>query len=326
MLTLRLLDRPGDDALVQGLLETDPGYTERVTGYPPGPSDGHLTLTMVPAGIVPEDKYVLGLSEDDRLVGLLDLVRGYPDVTRAFLGLLLVDGARQGEGLGRLLHGAGQDLARGWPDVRLLRLAVVQSNASVEPFWERLGYRRTGEEKPWEHDSFTSTSVLFERQLDRPEPPEDVPAGAGWVIDGATLRPRITDLAAFRDGLREDPLAEAIEALWTGDARGARALLEGEDQRVRVRALLADCLRDLGDVEEALRRYVGLVAECAETPREPVLRQHHGKALLAAGRAGEAHQEFVTAYDQRLRRGAPPDQVASSAQARDRAAQLVAAR
>lgn len=160
-----------------------------------------------------------------------------------------------------------------------------------------------------------------------PAPPDDVEGGPGWVLDGATLRPRITDLPAFREGKATDPLAEAIETLWLGDPARARELLQAADSSIRVRALLGDCARDLGETDEAVRTYTELLAECTGTPREAMLRQHFGKALLAAGRAEDALAEFETAHAMRV---ADPDGdpvlAVASAQARDRAAQIVAAR
>lgn len=165
-----------------------------------------------------------------------------------------------------------------------------------------------------------------EPPTEAPEPPADVEGGPGWVIDGATLAPRITDVDAFRAGMATDPLAEAVELLWSGQAEAAREMLSRSEPTVRVRALRADCARDLGETELALQTYADVLAECAGTPWEPVLRQHHGKALLAAGRIDEALAEFEAAYEQRAAAGAPADLLASSAQARDRAAQIVASR
>ncbi|WP_256842048.1 tetratricopeptide repeat protein [Ornithinimicrobium cryptoxanthini] len=155
------------------------------------------------------------------------------------------------------------------------------------------------------------------------EPPPDVEGGPGWVIDGATLRPRITDLRAFREGMSTDALGEAVETLWSGDPTPARELLHTADPSVRVRALLADCARDLGEFEDALWAYADLLAECTGSPWEPVLRQHYGKTLLAADRPQEALEQFEVAYAQRVQAGAPADQLASSAQARDRTRQMV---
>lgn len=176
------------------------------------------------------------------------------------------------------------------------------------------------------------TEPTHEAQTPAPRahtPPAPAPAGLeggpGWVIDDTTLLPRIIDPVAFREGMSTDPLADAVETLWSGEPGRARELLHTEEPTIRVRALRADCARDLGEVDEALREYADLLAECSDSPWEPVLRQHYGKALLAAGRLGEALAEFDTAYGMRVDAGAPTDLIASSAQARDRARQLVEA-
>jgi hypothetical protein len=142
---------------------------------------------------------------------------------------------------------------------------------------------------------------------------QDVEGGPGWRIRAKDLRPVITDLGAFRAGLAEDPLREVIELLWTGRPRPALRLLEREDPSQRVRALTADCLRDLGDVVAAVRAYDLLVAECAGSPREAVMRQHRGKALLVAGDVARAVEDFTAAVA--LRRGADPTLLASAQQA-----------
>lgn len=165
-LTLRVLGEPDVEAL-QALLESDPAYTARVTGYPPGPSDALSLLLMRPEGLAEERKAVLGGFLDGELVSVLDVLRGYPDEEFAFLGLLLVRGDRQGEGIGAAtVGGFVDDAAREWPEVRRLRLAVVDTNAEVAPgFWRRLGFEPTGEAKPYRYHGLESVSRLWERAL-----------------------------------------------------------------------------------------------------------------------------------------------------------------
>lgn len=141
----------------------------------------------------------------------------------------------------------------------------------------------------------------------------DVPGGPGWIIRATDLRPVITDLAAFRTGLRDDSLAEPIELLWTGHAEAALRHLEVLEQTPRVRALQADCRRDLGDTDTAVSEYDALVSECAGTAREATMRQHRGKALLAAGRVDLAVEDFRAAVA--LRRSADETHQASALQA-----------
>lgn len=139
-----------------------------------------------------------------------------------------------------------------------------------------------------------------------------IDGGPGWVIDGGTLLPRIVDVDEFRRGLAEDPLRDAVEALWSGRPDDAEALLRQHRLTLRVRALLADCSRDRGRAAQAVRDYRELVEECAGTAWEPVMRQHLGKALFVAARFAEAAEQFALALAQREAAGADEKLVASS--------------
>ena len=98
-LTLRELGS-GDEAALQALLESDPDYTVRVTGYPPGPSDALSLLMMRPESVPESRKVVLGVFDGADLVAVVDLLRGYPGPEFVFIGLLLVQRSRQGQGVG----------------------------------------------------------------------------------------------------------------------------------------------------------------------------------------------------------------------------------
>lgn len=143
----------------------------------------------------------------------------------------------------------------------------------------------------------------------------DVIGGPSWVLSGETLDPVITDLPAFRAGLAHDPLAGAIEALWTGRVAEARVLLHGAQPTVRTRALLADCDRRSGDAGAAVSALRSLLAEHEDDRWAPVLRQHLGKALLAVGEVDAARRELRLALEARLEAGADAGLLASSRQA-----------
>jgi GNAT superfamily N-acetyltransferase len=172
-----------DAEAVQALIESDPGYTERITGSPPGAADAQSLLTMRPPGLSDEAKVVLGVFEggdaDDSgghrtessagrdLVAVVDLLRGYPEEPVAFVGLLQVHGGRQGRGIGRTAYRlVEQYVVEQWPEVRRLRLAVVDTNAELAaPFWNRQGFEPTGEPKAYENEAVTSTARLYEKAL-----------------------------------------------------------------------------------------------------------------------------------------------------------------
>jgi GNAT superfamily N-acetyltransferase len=82
--------------------------------------------------------------EEDVLLGCVCVeLRG----DRAYLGLLSIDPARQGTGLGRQLNAAAEDYARdqgaGWMDLRV----VSPREAQLVPIYTKLGYAVTGREE-----------------------------------------------------------------------------------------------------------------------------------------------------------------------------------
>jgi uncharacterized protein len=148
---------------VQAVIESDTAYVERVTGLPPGPADAQSLLMMRPPDLAEERKTVFGIRHDKELVGLVDLLRGYPDPDVAYLGLFQVRGDLQGQGLGRDAHQALLALVREWPEVRRLRLAIVATNSQVEPFWRGLGYTPVGSPVPYTYDKLETAAQRFER-------------------------------------------------------------------------------------------------------------------------------------------------------------------
>ncbi len=163
-LVLRSFDAD-EEAVLQALLESDSGYTERVTGLPPGPSDALSLLLGRPEALSEDDKLVLGAWDGDQLVGVVDLLLRYPDEQTVFIGLLLVHGQRQGEGLGRAVLTAVERWAGSWGWARRMRLAVVRTNSGVSGFWEHLGYAPTGEVRPYRYAGLESESVLYDKPV-----------------------------------------------------------------------------------------------------------------------------------------------------------------
>lgn len=74
------------------------------------------------------------------VVGTACLLVTHPREPYPWIGLLLIDGRRQGEGLGSVAAEALEAVLadEGWPEVRL---AVLDANAPALAFWTRGGYR-----------------------------------------------------------------------------------------------------------------------------------------------------------------------------------------
>jgi ribosomal protein S18 acetylase RimI-like enzyme len=157
---------PEELRALQRIMESDVGFALRVTGHPPGPADAQSTLMFVPEGSSPDDKAPFGVWVGDELVGILDLLLRYPDEETAYIGLLLIDHARQGQGLGTAAYLAlEREILARWPWVRRLRLSVVRTNDQVLGFWRRMGFTETGEVRPWRYDKLESESILMDKPL-----------------------------------------------------------------------------------------------------------------------------------------------------------------
>lgn len=150
-----------DRAAMALLLADDGGYSERVSGSPATDADVEEILGDRPSGLPADRKHPVGLWQGDELVALADVLDGWPDDATAYIGLLQVRGDQHGRGVGRELHELlldrfGRD--RPW------RLAVVEANAQALGFWRRLGYRETGERKPWVSGTGAAhTAVILQR-------------------------------------------------------------------------------------------------------------------------------------------------------------------
>lgn len=70
----------------------------------------------------------------------------------AYLGLLTVDPARQADGLGRLLIEAAEAEARSRFAATRMEMTVIRQRAELIAWYERRGYRLTGETRPFPLD------------------------------------------------------------------------------------------------------------------------------------------------------------------------------
>lgn len=161
-----------DVAALQALYEATPGYFQRVEGHPPGPGAALHTLTTLPPDTSADAKYGFGwLGDGDNLLAFADVIRGYPSTEMAYIGLFMVRGTRQHEGLGSRFHAALLDEVNHWAEVDRIQLAIVQTNRdAAEPFWVAMGYEPTGVIKPYTSDKVSTTCALWQRPAHPAEP------------------------------------------------------------------------------------------------------------------------------------------------------------
>ncbi|WP_245826094.1 GNAT family N-acetyltransferase [Kocuria massiliensis] len=161
----RLID-PSSSSAVQRIMESNAEYSHRVEGEAPTPTATAEALSALPSGASSSQKIDLGLWDGQDLVAIADVIVGWPAETVPHIGLLMTDGARQGEGLGRMMHDAVIDLAGREQSIQTLRLSIVDTNADLAgPFWTKLGYEPTGEAVPNVSGSVESTARIWARPV-----------------------------------------------------------------------------------------------------------------------------------------------------------------
>lgn len=101
-------------------------------------------LTALPPGKSMRDKHFLGLFDNSGLLAALDVITGYPAEDAAWVGWLILRADRQGEGLGSAIADA---LWRYLAEAGYARvgLAVLEGNEDARRFWQRQGFRPSGE-------------------------------------------------------------------------------------------------------------------------------------------------------------------------------------
>lgn len=161
----RLSPTPASLALVQTVVDCAPEYSRLTCGASPAPDAAVTLFQALPPGKHFEDKHVFAVYRDAKAVGVIDLIRGYPSNPKATLGLLLITESCQGAGVGREAYFLIEQVVRQWPEIRSVRIGVVETNAKVLPFWLRMGFTATGETQPYTEGSVTSRVLTLERAL-----------------------------------------------------------------------------------------------------------------------------------------------------------------
>ena len=146
---------------------------------------GRSAYTRTDVAATPEQKDVLKklspeqVTSEAELQGLLDagehlLVWRDGGVTRAcvrlvdlgdglaYLGMLTVDPALQGEGLGKRLLAAAEGYAGEVLGARRMEMQVFSRRRELLSFYDRRGFRATGERRPFPYEQAPEAGALFD--------------------------------------------------------------------------------------------------------------------------------------------------------------------
>jgi ribosomal protein S18 acetylase RimI-like enzyme len=142
---LKRLRPEADGAAIDALSQSCADYTLMLTGEPPSHDGGADFFAAIPNGKTPGDMLKLGVFDPaGMLVGLMDIARDHPTPGTWYLGLLLLDPAVRGQGVGAaVMRGVREEAARN--GATGLMLSVVAENARALKFWRAQGFAVTRE-------------------------------------------------------------------------------------------------------------------------------------------------------------------------------------
>ena len=134
-----------DSAAVDALAQRCADYTLMLTGEPPSQDGSADFFAAVPDAKAIDDMLKLGVFDPaGALVGLVDIARDHPAPGTWYLGLLLLDPAVRGQGVGAaVMRGVREQAAHS--GAASLMLSVVAENKRARKFWTSQGFAVTRE-------------------------------------------------------------------------------------------------------------------------------------------------------------------------------------
>jgi ribosomal protein S18 acetylase RimI-like enzyme len=156
---------PEDAGAVQRLFEQCLDYCLLVDGRGPAPNAAEEEFRDAPPGKSPDDLFIFGIiSRQNDLAGLLEGVRGYPDETTWWIGLLLFAPEARAHGIGKQVVQGFAEYARA-SGVQAIMLGVVDENERACQFWNRLGFETVRQTEPRQFGNKTQTVRVMRRTL-----------------------------------------------------------------------------------------------------------------------------------------------------------------
>lgn len=151
--------------LVLSIFESSPSYFLSVEGCLPTLHTVAEAILGKPAKTC-EDyrKEFLVIREQGKAIGTVELHLNYPELTTAYIGLLLLREDLQGRGLGRSCYKAVEQYVSERYGAKCIRLGVSDEN-DVSGFWSKLGFHSNGRNYSWEGERKASNVVEYEKHI-----------------------------------------------------------------------------------------------------------------------------------------------------------------
>lgn len=139
-LRIRSLHREQDFAFATQVFEKAADYVELERGMRPSAETVKEFFEGCPPTMTLHDKLVLGILDDQgNGLGVIDLLRGYPEPGDWYIGLLMLDPAARASGVGKRALDWVVEFARE-NGVRRLLVCALEENSRGRAFWAREGF------------------------------------------------------------------------------------------------------------------------------------------------------------------------------------------
>lgn len=149
---------------LQALFERCSEFFLLTEGAAPHATHAAEELALRAPGKTADDTFCFGVFRGERLVGFIHVTRDFPKPDEWFLGLLVLDPAVRGQGLGVAVHDALRDWIAGH-GAHVLWLGVLTQNEPAERFWRARGYLERERKLYTPPSGFMSTMILMSLPL-----------------------------------------------------------------------------------------------------------------------------------------------------------------
>lgn len=122
------------------------------------PEDCLESIDLVPPDFNRENKIFVGIWINDRIIGVLDLLVGYPLQSCIWIGLLIIHGELHSKHIGGQIVNAILSASKS-AGYKSIQLGVIDSNLDGLRFWQRYGFKKIRESK-LKQDSRTDLNVI----------------------------------------------------------------------------------------------------------------------------------------------------------------------
>lgn len=102
------------------------------------------------------------IKQEERTIGIIDLIASYPKVNTVYVGLYMIKQHRKGSGKKVLKEIERQVIAQGY---KSLQLSVLKTNKAALDFWKKNGFQQTSV-KQTTINSKTYDVIMMEKTFD----------------------------------------------------------------------------------------------------------------------------------------------------------------